>query len=140
MSGCKKANGDFIASPPQRETRVVSERAADLTVEMMEEVIEEGSIGKRAGISGYRVAGKTGTAQIAKAGGGYESRFAVSFFGMAPAEDPKYVVGVTLYRPAGVTNSLPTAAPFKTIMQQVLKHYRVPPSTEPSRDLVTKVQ
>lgn len=140
VAGCAKADGTFSPTAKQAETQVLSERAANLTIEMMEEVVEEGSIGRMAGISGYRVAGKTGTAQIAKASGGYESRYAISFFGMAPAEDPKYVVGVTLYRPPGVVNSAPTAGPFKSIMQQVLKHYRVPPSTEKSRDLVTKVE
>lgn len=140
VAGCEKADGSFVAAPQQGRTKVISEQAADLTLEMMEEVVEEGSIGKMAAIPGYRVAGKTGTAQIAKASGGYEARYAISFYGVAPAENPKYVVGVTLYRPAGVVNSAPTAAPFRTIMQQVLKHFRVPPSTEKSRDLVTKVE
>lgn len=140
VAGCEKADGSFVPAAEQQQTKVLSESAADLAIEMMEEVVEEGSIGKLAAISGYRVAGKTGTAQIAKASGGYESRYAISFFGMAPAENPKYVVGVTLYRPAGVVNSAPTAGPFKSIMQQVLKHYRVPPSTEKSRDILTKVK
>lgn len=140
VAGCEKADGSFVSAAEQQQTKVLSESAADLAIEMMEEVVEEGSIGKLAAISGYRVAGKTGTAQIAKASGGYESRYAISFFGMAPAENPKYVVGVTLYRPAGVVNSAPTAGPFKSIMQQVLKHYRVPPSTEKSRDILTKVK
>ena len=140
VSGCRKADGSFISAAEQTKTKVISERAADLALEMMEEVVEEGSIGKMAAISGYRVAGKTGTAQIANPNGGYESRYAISFFGVAPAENPKYVVGVTLYRPAGVVNSAPTAAPFKSIMQQVLKHFRVPPSTEKSRDILTRVE
>ena len=138
VAGCEKSDGTFVATKDGKRVKVLSERAADLTLEMMEEVVEEGSIGKMAAIEGYRVAGKTGTAQIAKASGGYESRYAISFYGIAPAENPKYVVGVTLYRPAGVVNSAPTAAPFKTIMQQVLKHYRVPPSTEDSRDILTR--
>lgn len=140
VAGCEKADGSFIAAAEQEKTKVLSESAADLAIEMMEEVVEEGSIGKLATISGYRVAAKTGTAQIARSSGGYESRYAISFFGMAPAENPKYVVGVTLYRPAGVVNSAPTAAPFKSIMQQVLKHFRVPPSTEKSRDILTRVK
>ena len=139
VSGCEKSDGTFVNSPVPKSHRVLSESAANLTVEMMEKVVEQGSIGKMAAVEGYRVGGKTGTAQIARASGGYESRYAISFFGVAPAENPRYVVGVTLYRPAGAVNSLPTAKPFKIIMQQVLKNFRVPPSVEKSRDILTRV-
>lgn len=135
VAGCETADGELLsATLPQQQTRVVSEATARLTVDMMEKVVETGGVGKLAQIPGYRVGGKTGTAQVSEAGG-YGDRFAVSFFGLAPAENPKYVVGVTIYRPVGVTNSAPALAPFRAILEQALKHYRVPPSTGISRDL-----
>jgi cell division protein FtsI (penicillin-binding protein 3) len=135
VAGCETPEGELLnATVPQQRTRVVSEATARLTVDMLEKVVETGGVGRLAQIAGYRVGGKTGTAQISQAGG-YGDRFAVSFFGLAPAEKPKYVVGVTIYRPVGVTNSAPSLAPFKAIMEQALKHYRVPPSTGSSRDL-----
>ena len=69
------------------------------------------------------------------AGSGYGSQFAISFYGVAPAENPKFVVGVTIYKAVGVSNSLQATFPFKAIMQQALKSYRVPPSTTKSPDL-----
>ena len=88
----------------------------------------------RTEIPGFEVGGKTGTAQI-KDGSGYGSQFAISFYGIAPAENPKFVVGITIYKAVGVSNSLQATFPFKAIMQQALKSYRVPPSTTKSPDL-----
>jgi cell division protein FtsI (penicillin-binding protein 3) len=115
--------------------RVIGESAAKMNLQLMEKVVEYGGVGKLAGIPGYRVAGKTGTAEI-REGDGYGERFAISFFGVAPAENPKFVVGVTIYKPVGETNSVKATGPFKAIMQQALKTYRIPPSTtKPNPDI-----
>jgi cell division protein FtsI (penicillin-binding protein 3) len=128
------ASGEVLTPDSFDPVQVVSEQSADTTMDMMEKVVEVGGVGRMAQVEGYRVAGKTGTAQI-KDGAGYGNRFAISFYGVAPAENPKFVVGVTIYRPVGVVNSAPATGPFKLIMEQALRHYRVPPSTTPSRDL-----
>jgi cell division protein FtsI (penicillin-binding protein 3) len=120
--------------PNQGSTRVLSESAARVNLEAMEKVVEFGGVGKTAAIPGYRVAGKTGTAEISE-NGVYLDEYAISFYGVAPAENPKFVVGVTIYRPYGVSNSANATPPFKAIMQQALKHYRVPPSTTESRNI-----
>ncbi len=125
--------------PDQGATQVVDPGTARLTVDMMEKVVERGGVGSTAQVPGYRVAGKTGTAQIqANDGSGYGNEFAISFFGMAPAEDPKYVVAVMIYKPEGAINSAGATPPFKSIMAQVLRHYRVPPSTTPSANIPTE--
>lgn len=129
-------DGEPSMLPNQGSTRVVDESTARLTVDMMEKVVERGGVGSTAQVPGYRVAGKTGTAQIqADDGSGYGDEFAISFFGMAPAEDPKYVVAVMIYKPEGASNSAGATAPFRSIMSQVLRHYRVPPSTTPSANI-----
>ena len=66
------------------------------------------------------------------ASGGYTSDRIVSFAGIAPAEDPQYVVVVTYTKPATMKSSAAAAPTFKKIMSQVLTKYRVPPSTTPS--------
>jgi cell division protein FtsI (penicillin-binding protein 3) len=134
VAGCAHEDGKVTMQPKQSSVRVLSEAKAKNTLELMEKVVEFGGVGKNAAIPGYRVGGKTGTAQVQE-GSGYGRRFAISFYGVAPIEDPQYVVGVTIYRPVGETNSMKTTPVFKAIMQQVLKHYRVPPSTTKSRDI-----
>ncbi len=134
VEGCALEDGTVTMQPKQTATRVLSEAKAKNTLELMEKVVEFGGVGKNAAIPGYRVGGKTGTAQVQQ-GSGYGSRFAISFYGVAPIEDPQYIVGVTIYRPVGESNSMKTTPVFKAIMQQVLKHYRVPPSTTKSRDI-----
>ncbi|MEY4989817.1 MAG: hypothetical protein RIS08_43 [Actinomycetota bacterium] len=134
VTGCAHEDGKVTMQPKQSSVRVLSEAKAKNTLELMEKVVEFGGVGKNAAIPGYRVGGKTGTAQVQE-GSGYGRRFAISFYGVAPIEDPQYVVGVTIFRPVGETNSMKTTPVFKAIMQQVLKHYRVPPSTTKSRDI-----
>jgi cell division protein FtsI (penicillin-binding protein 3) len=117
--------------------QTVSAASARSTIDMLEKVVEEGGIGRTADVPGYRVAGKSGTAQI-KDGAGYGTRYAISFIGMAPAEDPQYVVAVTVYKPRTVSNSRGATPPFKSIMEQVLLNYRVPPATTKSKKIDTE--
>jgi cell division protein FtsI (penicillin-binding protein 3) len=134
VDSCLAADGSVAYAPNQGSTRVLSTASANLNLELMEKVVEFGGVGKTAAIPGYRVAGKTGTAET-KSGSGYGDEYAISFYGIAPAENPKFVVGVTIYRPEGVSNSSKATPPFKAIMQQALKHYRIPPSTTESRSI-----
>ena len=134
VDSCINEDGTVAYEPNQQATRVVSTASANLDLELMEKVVEFGGVGKTAAIPGYRVAGKTGTAQL-KDGSGYGEEYAISFYGIAPAEDPKFVVGITIYKPEGVSNSSQATPPFKAIMQQALKHYRIPPSTSESRSV-----
>lgn len=134
VDSCVSADGTVYYKPNQSSTRVLSASAARVNLEAMEKVVEFGGVGKTAAIPGFRVAGKTGTAEISE-GGIYLDEYAISFYGIAPVEDPKFVVGVTIYRPEGVSNSSRATPPFKAIMAQALKHYRVPPSTTESRNI-----
>lgn len=134
VESCVRPDGSVQYAPQQGATRVISEASADLNLELMEKVVEFGGVGRTAAVPGYRVAGKTGTAEIGE-NGVYTDRYAISFYGVAPVENPQFVVGVTIYKPVGVSNSSRATPPFKAIMAQALKHYRVPPSTTESRDI-----
>lgn len=131
VEGCRDSDGNLNKTPDLPGVQAISPEAAKTTVAMLEKVVEDGPVGRTAAIPGYRVAGKSGTAQIGE-GKGYGYRYAISFIGMAPADDPQYVVAVTVYKPRTVSNSIGATPPFKSIFQQVLRTYRVPPSTTKS--------
>lgn len=81
--------------------RVLSRSTANQTRRMLTSVVSEGGTGRRAHISGYRVAGKTGTVHKSTAGGYAEDRYLAVFAGMAPASAPRLVMVVVIDEPAG---------------------------------------
>lgn len=111
---------------PEVIRQVVSARTARQMVRAMEKVVLEGT-GSLAAIEGYRVLGKTGTAQIPQPGGYGEGRVA-SFIGAAPAEDPQVVTHVVLYDvKTEVRYGGQLAAPvFGRITERILEHRQVP--------------
>lgn len=136
VDGCRDKDGNTTKTAVDAPVRVISETTASLTMGMLEKVVEQGPIGRTARIQGYRVGGKTGTAQIAE-GKGYGRLHAVSFVGIAPAEDPQFIVAVTAYKSRTVSNSLGATPGFVSVMKQVLKTYAVHPSTTKSKKLAT---
>jgi cell division protein FtsI (penicillin-binding protein 3) len=134
VEGCQDRDGNLTRTAVDAPVRVISEESSADTMDMLEKVVEFGSIGKTARIPGYRIGGKTGTAQIAE-GKGYGRLFAVSFVGVAPAENPRYVVAVTAFKSRNISNSLGATPGFVAIMKQVLKTYTVPPTTTKSKKI-----
>lgn len=104
--------------------QVISEQTASKTTQMLISVVENGH-GKKAAVAGFKVAGKTGTAQIPKDTGGYEENEHIgSFAGFAPADDPKFVMLVKLNKPKNVEWAESSAAPiFGEIADWLLKSY-----------------
>jgi cell division protein FtsI (penicillin-binding protein 3) len=137
VSGCKQADGTVTQQPDTTGTQVISPQAADSTVNMLETVVTDGHLSKDLTIPGYRVAAKSGTAQVAESDGKYGKNYLVSIAGLAPAEDPQYVVSISLANPDTMKSSAAAAPVFQKIMSQVLKTYRVPPSSVPSPNLPT---
>ncbi len=113
---------------PQLIRRVIGDRASQLISAMLVNVVERGH-GKRAGVPGYYVAGKTGTAQIADPNGGYLKDATIgSFAGYAPAERPKFSMIVKLDRPRTVQFAESSAAPlFGKLAKFLLNYLQVPP-------------
>ncbi|KAE8763309.1 peptidoglycan D,D-transpeptidase FtsI family protein [Georgenia thermotolerans] len=135
VDGLTDGDGTFTPTEVGEGTRVVSEATADKVVAMMESVTADGGTGVLGRVEGYRVAAKTGTAQIADGQGGLSSRLG-SYVGLAPAEDPKLAVGVVIYKPPGMSYGGVTAAPvFRDVMGFGLRQMGVPPSTTPAPDL-----
>jgi cell division protein FtsI (penicillin-binding protein 3) len=127
--GSRSPAGVSTPAPRERGERVISEKTADTLLRMMESVTGEEGTGSTAQVSGYRVAGKTGTAQMFLPGGGVT--YMASFIGVAPAEDPRYTVSVFLKSPhTSIYGGVVAAPVFSDIMGFTLQKKDVPPSTE----------
>lgn len=114
--------------PVAEGERMVSEATAKKTLALMENVVIQGSA-EGAKVQGYRVGGKTGTAEApSETTAGYDG-YTMSFIGVAPLEDPQYLVGVTLQRPQGSVYTIGATQQFSQIMEKVLHTYNVPFST-----------
>jgi cell division protein FtsI (penicillin-binding protein 3) len=113
------------AASPGR--RVMSSGNAAALRQMLEAVVTvRGATGRSAAVPGYRVAGKTGTGLLNKDGKYVEGDVA-SFIGMAPAEQPRYVIAVFAHTPSGTGGKVAGPA-FSEMMALTLTHYRVPPT------------
>jgi cell division protein FtsI (penicillin-binding protein 3) len=127
VKGYIDEHGNFTPRELEEPQRVVSEETATQVMTMLETVTQEGT-GTLAKIQGYRVAGKTGTAQAACSDGALDCIVA-SFVGVAPADDPRIVVTVILYDPKSSIWGGEVAAPvFKDVATFALQELRVPPS------------
>ncbi|ROP65742.1 penicillin-binding protein 2 [Curtobacterium sp. ZW137] len=129
VKGCTTADGKTIDAPDVQSERVVSASAATQVTDMLQSVVTGGTLVGMKPISGYNIAAKTGTAEVAEGSKGYGSERITSVAGMAPAEDPQYVVTVTFTKPQTNKWSSGAAPAFRTLMSQVLEKYRVAPST-----------
>uniref|UniRef100_UPI002B26AB1B penicillin-binding transpeptidase domain-containing protein n=1 Tax=Nocardioides sp. TaxID=35761 RepID=UPI002B26AB1B len=131
-------NGTEVGSDVATRQRVVSEDAAYQTMQMMERVIDpEVGVAPGAAVPGFRVAGKTGTAQ--RVGGACncyaDGGFTVSFAGFAPADDPRFTIYVVVQNPSNGGGGGSVAGPaFSKMMAYTLRRYGVAPTgTNPSK-------
>jgi cell division protein FtsI/penicillin-binding protein 2 len=123
-------DGSVATQGRQEVRRVIQESTSRTIGAMLVSVIEHGH-GKRAGVEGYYIAGKTGTAQVARTDGiGYEEDATIgSFAGFGPVEDPKFAMVVRIDRPQGVQWAESTAAPlFGEIAEFLLQYLEIPPT------------
>lgn len=123
--------GEAITSTVEGK-QVISQEAAQKLNGMLVSVVERGH-GKQAGVSGYKVAGKTGTAQIPKppseGGGYYEDKHIGSFAGFFPADNPRFAMLVRLSNPKNTEWAESSAAPtFGAMAKWLLDYYQIPPN------------
>lgn len=127
------ANGGNLMQPflnseaePKIIRRVVSARAAREVTEMMVSALDKAEIGK---IKGYKLAGKTGTAQVPDfKKGGYTDKVINTYIGFGPVTDPKFVILIRLNEPEGAPLAGTTVVPaFRDLAQFVLNYYNVSP-------------
>ncbi len=130
-------DGVAVGTDTVGKHRVVSEEAASGVAQMMERVIDpEAGVAPGAAVPGYRVAGKTGTAQrVGSECRCYDGTFTVSFAGFAPADDPRFTIYVVVQNPRNGGGGGSVGGPaFAKLMGYTLRRYGVPPTgTPPSR-------
>ncbi len=125
-------DGKTEVMSPKIIGEIISEQTAHTISAMMVNVVENGH-GKRAGVKGYYIAGKTGTAQVPKKDGkGYEEDLTIgSFVGFGPVEDPKFLMLVRIDHPRDVKFAESTAAPvFGEVAQFILNYYSIAPTRQ----------
>lgn len=123
----RDVRGKIVEINPKRVARVLGEEASGVMTEMMINAVDNGEA-KWAKPKGYRIAGKTGTAQIPVAGHYDEKKTIASFIGFAPADDPKFVMLVTLREPTTSPWGSETAAPlFFNIARDIFLYKNILP-------------
>jgi cell division protein FtsI/penicillin-binding protein 2 len=111
---------------PKQIRRVISEKTADTMAAMLVNIVERGH-SKRAYIEGYYIGGKTGTAQVATAGGYSTDKYIHTFIGVAPIEEPVFVMLTKMDSPRDVQFAEGSVVPlWKDIADYILKYYQVP--------------
>ncbi len=127
-----RSGGVETVTEPQVVRQVISPETATTLSAMLVRVVEEGH-GQRAGVPGYWIAGKTGTAQIPRTDGrGYDPNQTIgTFAGFGPVEDPVFTMVVRIEVPRDVIWAESSAAPlFGDIAKFLLNYYQVPPTRE----------
>ncbi|MFD7276142.1 peptidoglycan D,D-transpeptidase FtsI family protein [Streptomyces sp. NPDC059862] len=138
VRGTQGPDGVFTPAPKPEETRVVSEKTARTLARMLESVVddEEGT-GTKARIPGYRVAGKTGTANRVDPATGKYRGYTSSFAGFAPADKPRVTVYCAIQNATkGSYFGGQICGPvYKKVMEFALKTLQVPPTGTPPAKL-----
>ncbi|MGX9792206.1 peptidoglycan D,D-transpeptidase FtsI family protein [Mycobacterium sp. MMS18-G62] len=139
-------DGTHTDEPRPEGVRVVSPQTAQTVRQMLRATVQRDPMGIQQGtgslaaVEGYQIAGKTGTAQQINPGCGcyYDNVYWITFAGMAPANDPRYVVGIMADNPQRTAEGLPgtTMAPlFHNIAAWLLQRDNVPLSPDPGPPL-----
>jgi cell division protein FtsI/penicillin-binding protein 2 len=132
-------DGTVSTCQPIVEAQVISPQTARMLTEMMVQTVDEGVPYAR--VEGYRVAGKTGTAQIPVPGGYDKQGTIVSFVGFGPVPDPQFIVLIKLDRPKTSFWASDTAAPaFRRLASQLFVVMGVPPQNLDSVEVAEVVE
>src|SRR5690606_5605157 len=121
IEGVHDEDGRYQAEPERKGAQVISQETADQLTAIMEHVPSEEGTARQAAVKGYRVAGKTSTADRYDPTKGRYSGVTAGFIGFAPADDPELVIAVTIQRPTRGKWGGELAAPvFSEIMRYAL--------------------
>jgi cell division protein FtsI (penicillin-binding protein 3) len=129
LAGTSDSDGHFTPSANRESVRVISATTAAEMRLMMESVVSANGTAPEAAIPGYRVAGKTGTAQRVDDKCHCYRGYTASFIGFAPADQPRYVVSVTIQGPQGSHFGGTLGGPvFKKVMSFALQSRHIAPT------------
>ncbi|MBB3051304.1 cell division protein FtsI (penicillin-binding protein 3) [Prauserella isguenensis] len=134
VAATRTPDGRRVPEPKPDRTRVVSPKAAEAVRNMLRATTQDGDMyesgtAPQAAIEGYQIAGKTGTGQqVDPETGAYSNElYNITFAGMLPADDPRFVVGIRLDAPDTTLPEGSSAAPlFKQISSYLAQRYEIP--------------
>lgn len=137
------ANGEVTETKPEVSGQPLSSKNAKEVRDILETVITSkiGTGNQYYKLDGYSVAGKTGTAQIAAPGGGYlqgRENYIFSFLGMAPKDDPKLIMFVSVEKPKldlDENGAMPVAEIFKPVMKSSLQYLNIEPEKKKKAEI-----
>lgn len=122
----ENGNDQVVQVEPMSVRLAISPETAETLTNMLVQVIEEGAT--KAQVPGYRIAGKTGTAQIPTPYGYDPNDTIASFVGFAPVDDPQFIVLIKLDKPTASPWGSQTAAPtFRAIAERLFVYMQIPP-------------
>jgi cell division protein FtsI (penicillin-binding protein 3) len=121
------ATGARQDAPPPATHRVVRRSTAEMLTRMLAYVVQDGT-GDQAQITGYQVAGKTGTAKKLDASGHYVHRYVASFIGFLPAASPRVVVAVIIDEPKTVYGGVAAAPLFQQVARYAIQRLGIEPA------------
>lgn len=135
-----KPDGTVVPEPAPKTVQVVSPQTAQTVRDMLRAVTQTGKngnsgTGTTAALEGYQISGKTGTAQqVNPATGAYsDSLYNITFAGILPADNPRFVVGIRLDAPDTTLPAGSSAAPlFHDIASYLAQRYQIPLSNGPA--------
>lgn len=129
VKGCVDAAGTLNEFDSGDEVRVLSKQAAQDTQHMLEAVTQQEWILSPLSIPGYRLGGKTATAEQADGQGGYRSDYVYSFAGMLPMDDPQYVIVATVAFPKSGNGSMIATSTWNAAAKATIRTFHLPPSS-----------
>jgi cell division protein FtsI/penicillin-binding protein 2 len=133
-------SSDESSRSPLHPRRIISRDTASILTSILQEVVQEGT-GSPARITGYNIAGKTGTAQIFDASiGRYSSEAHIaSFVGFVPADNPAFSMIVVIDEPTGLYYGGEVAGPvFREISKQILQYLKIPRQSIPQKKIIVE--
>ncbi len=136
VEGCTSSDGTFTPHVAGEPVQALSPEAAAETSKILEMLPQDSWLTERISIPGYRLAGKTGTAEQVDETGRYStSSYVNTFAGFFPADDPKYVVVFVLGHPDVQQGAPEAVIGFRDVAQATIKTFAVPPSSTPAETL-----
>lgn len=138
VRGCTPDGGEERLLDHGDEVRAVSADTSAQVMQMLETVVASGWFTDFVSVPGYRIAGKTGTAEQADGQGGYRTDYVHSFAGVFPADDPQYVAVASIGFPTMGEGSMAALAAFQEAAEATIRTFHIPPSTGEFEPLPTE--
>lgn len=129
VKSCVAEDGTETVTDAGESTRVISESTASTMLDMLETSAGEGFLNQFSTIPGYRIAGKTGTAEQADGSGGYRGDYVYSFAGILPVDDPQYVIVASVGFPSSGNGGEAAVSAFHDAAEATIRTFHIPPSS-----------